>query len=145
MVPKAQIPCSTYDKVFLPAQKTRRLVQQDFDRVFIQSNLLSHKSSAVENGVHVILTPCAMSSAPTIEDCLPDSDKREDDDTDKHTGAVDSYVNDVMTIPASLAGIPAISVPFGKSEGLPVGLQLLGQYGYDRFLLEIANKLSKST
>ncbi|KAI8142544.1 amidase signature domain-containing protein [Fennellomyces sp. T-0311] len=134
----------TYDKVFLPAQKTRRLIQQDFDRVFRQANLLNHGKSVEENGVHVILTPCAMSPAPTIEECLPDSDKQEGDDTSKHNGAVDTYVNDVMTIPASLAGIPAISVPFGESEGLPVGLQLLGQYGYDRFLLEIAAKLFRA-
>ncbi|KAI9490033.1 amidase signature domain-containing protein [Zychaea mexicana] len=136
----------TYDKTFLPAQKARRLVQQDFDGVFSQANVLQKSSGMqqMDGGVHVLLTPCAMSPAPTIEDCLPDSDNK-DGTIEKHNGAVDTYVNDVMTIPASLAGIPAISVPFGQSEGFPVGLQLLSQYGYDQFLLKMAEILTIAT
>ncbi|KAI9245897.1 amidase signature domain-containing protein [Phascolomyces articulosus] len=141
----------TYDKNFLPAQKARRLVQQDFDRVFIQPNLLHDQEynslfdKEGEGRVHLLLTPCAMSPALTIDECLPESDMHDDQSSNKHNRAVDTYVNDVMTVPASLAGIPAISVPSGESNGLPIGLQLLSQYGYDQFLLEIANVFSSST
>ena len=118
--------------------------------MFSQSNLLHHDKNTETGkkktkGVHLLLTPSAMAPAPTIEKCLPDSDGRKDKTTGKnHNGAVDTYVNDVMTVPASLAGIPAISVPFGESNGFPVGLQLLGQYGYDQFLLEMAGILSSA-
>ncbi|KAI7856396.1 amidase signature enzyme [Circinella umbellata] len=137
----------TYDKNFLPAQKARRCVQEDFDKVFIQTNLLHDEkmTDTGKKGVHLLLTPSAMSPAPTIEECLPESDDPHDENRRKrHNGAVDTYVNDVMTVPASLAGIPAISVPFGKSNGFPVGLQLLGQYGYDQFLLEMADIFSSA-
>lgn len=52
------------------------------------------------------------------------------------------YLADIMTVPASLAGIPALSVPFGKtSTGLPVGIQLMGQQRSDALLLSLANTL----
>lgn len=121
---------STYDKHFLPAQKARRLVQQDFDQVFIQPNILNNRSqSGSYQTVHAILTPCAISAAPSIEECTTSQ------------SAAEPYLNDVMTVPASLAGLPAISVPFGESNGYPVGLQLITQYGYDRFLLQLAQRL----
>jgi aspartyl-tRNA(Asn)/glutamyl-tRNA(Gln) amidotransferase subunit A len=47
-----------------------------------------------------------------------------------------------MTLPANLAGIPAVTVPF-KDEQYPIGLQLLGQYGYDKFVLRVADIMSK--
>ncbi|KAL1932961.1 hypothetical protein VTP01DRAFT_8639 [Rhizomucor pusillus] len=120
----------TYDKHFLPAQKARRLVQQDFDQVFIQPNILNNRSqSGSYQTVHAILTPCAISAAPSIVECTTSQ------------SAAEPYLNDVMTVPASLAGLPAISVPFGESNGYPVGLQLITQYGYDRFLLQLAQRL----
>lgn len=50
-----------------------------------------------------------------------------------------------MTVPANLAGVPAISVPFGVSpeDGLPVGLQLMAQYGDERTLLRVAAALEQ--
>lgn len=93
----------------------------------------------------MILVPSATSEPPRIEDCVPESDQQENDGIDKQNSAVETYVNDVLTIPASLAGLPAISVPVGKGQdGFPVGLQLLGQYGYDRFILRMADILSRA-
>lgn len=89
--------------------------------------------------VHAIITPSAITTAPTIPNCIPEAD-----DPTQHTKvkAVDAFVNDVMTVPASLAGIPAITVPAGKSsvDGWPVGLQLLAQYGDEQTLLHIAKQ-----
>ncbi|KAI8372888.1 amidase signature enzyme [Radiomyces spectabilis] len=127
----------TYEKHFLPAQQTRRLIQRDFDDVFLSPNpLYSSKEAAAESmgtKAHVLLTPCGISSAPTIEES-------------RHSSRpVDAFVNDVMTVPASLAGLPAIAIPFAKSSdsGYPIGLQLLSQYGHDRSLLRIARVLSE--
>ncbi|KAI9323569.1 amidase signature domain-containing protein [Dichotomocladium elegans] len=130
----------TYEKSFLPAQKTRRLIQADFDEAFAMPNpLYSHVTplgrSRSRSGVHVIVTPCAISSAPEL---------RAIEDNVRQGGGVDTYVNDVMTVPASLAGLPAISVPFGKSteDNFPVGLQVVSQYGYDKVALRVADILS---
>ena len=50
--------------------------------------------------------------------------------------------NDIFTIPANLAGIPALSVPVGMgTAGMPIGMQFFGPHGHDAFLLELANVL----
>ena len=55
------------------------------------------------------------------------------------------YLADIMTVPASLAGLPALSVPAGKTDdGLPVGVQLIGDYKTDAALLELAGKLEEA-
>ena len=52
------------------------------------------------------------------------------------------YLADIMTVPASLAGLPALSVPAGKTdEGLPVGVQLIGDYMTDAALLKLAREM----
>jgi aspartyl-tRNA(Asn)/glutamyl-tRNA(Gln) amidotransferase subunit A len=52
------------------------------------------------------------------------------------------YLEDVMTVPPSMAGLPAISVPAGKNkEGLPIGVQLVGPRQSDQILLNIASEL----
>ena len=89
-----------YDAYYLKAQQVRRLIRQDFDTVF--------------QGVDALLTPATPTPAFTLG-------QRSDD-------PVAMYLNDVFTVPASLAGLPAISVPAGLSEdGLPVGLQVIGR------------------
>ncbi|CAO3638387.1 unnamed protein product [Mucor hiemalis] len=124
----------TYEDLFLPAQSARRMIQNDFDSLFKQANLLynsPHNESidSVEK-VDVLLVPSATSDAPTLNSL------------DKNGGGIEEYINDVMTLPANLAGIPAITVPFGNN-GYPIGLQLLGQYGYDKSLLHIADIMMK--
>ncbi|CAO3696735.1 unnamed protein product [Umbelopsis ramanniana] len=129
-----------YEDHFLPAQKIRRLVQIDFNNVFCMPNpLLDDAVADLKNTskVHAIITPGAISTAPLISKCIP-----EVDDPTQHTNvkSVDGFIDDVMTVPASLAGIPAITVPAGKStvDGWPVGLQLLAQYGDEKTLLHVA-------
>ena len=89
-----------YDAYFTKAQKVRALIKQDFTRAFEQCDL--------------ILTPTAPSRGVR--------DRREDGDP------LAMYLNDVFAVPASLAGLPAMSVPGGLDEqGLPLGLHLIGR------------------
>jgi aspartyl-tRNA(Asn)/glutamyl-tRNA(Gln) amidotransferase subunit A len=48
------------------------------------------------------------------------------------------YLSDIYTTPASLAGLPAISIPCGEVDGLPIGLQIIGPQFYDELIFEIA-------
>lgn len=88
-----------YDAYYKKAQKVRRLIKQDFDNAF--------------NNVDVILTPTSPSVAFKIGEKTDDPIKM--------------YLSDIFTISANLAGIPGMSVPAGLSDGLPVGIQLLGK------------------
>ena len=126
------------DNYFIQAQKIRRLVQQDFDRVFAAQNpLLESQSSNGEQGVDVLLTPTAPTLPPTLAEL-------------KQQSAVERYMLDVFTVPASLAGLPALSVPVSFSEPTladregpetsGAGMQLIGQFGCDETVLE-AGKL----
>ncbi|ORY06837.1 Glutamyl-tRNA amidotransferase A subunit [Basidiobolus meristosporus CBS 931.73] len=126
---------NAYDQYFLQAQKIRRLIQEDFNQVFALPNRLSPTSASTKKhtnaDVHVLITPAAISTAPLVKDYQATKNP------------VDAYVNDVMTIPPSLAGIPAITVPFGISDvdGHPIGVQLLSQYGDEKTLLKVAAHL----
>jgi aspartyl-tRNA(Asn)/glutamyl-tRNA(Gln) amidotransferase subunit A len=89
-----------YDAYYLKAQRVRSLIARDFTRAF--------------EGCDVILTPTAPSDAFAI------GEKTED--------PITMYLNDVFTVPTSLAGLPGLSVPAGLSRrGLPLGLQVIGR------------------
>ena len=87
-----------YDAYYIKAQKVRRLIANDFDKAF--------------ESCDVLLTPTAPSAAFKLGENQDDP--------------VKMYLNDVFTIPASLAGAPAMSVPTGlNADGLPLGLQII--------------------
>lgn len=123
------------DNYFLQAQKVRRLVQEDFNRVFRRPNPLDkdYSPKMKEAGVDFIICPTAPTNAPTLEDLAKQ-------------GPVQSYMNDVFTVPASLAGLPAINLPskflrvndVGKPRPFHAGIQLIGQYGDDLSVLAAA-------
>jgi len=127
------------ENYFLLAQRVRRLVQRDFDRVFAVGNVLhgddggkgDADAKEQEEGVDVIVCPTAPSLPPTVEEVQRQS-------------AVEGYVNDVFTVPASLAGLPACSVPW-EVEGRTTGIQVMGQFGDDELVLDVASLLEKST
>jgi aspartyl-tRNA(Asn)/glutamyl-tRNA(Gln) amidotransferase subunit A len=106
-----------YDAYYLKAQRVRSLVMRDFATAFEQ--------------VDCLLAPTAPSAAFAIGENSDDP--------------VAMYLNDVFTVPASLAGLPAISVPAGLSgDGLPLGLQLIGRGFDERTVLRVAGVLEEA-
>jgi len=106
-----------YDAYYLKAQKVRALIQKDFNDAY--------------NQVDAILTPTAPSAAFAIGE-------NEDD-------PIKMYLNDVFTVPASLAGLPGISVPVGLSgDGLPLGLQILGKAFDEETVLKVGHVLEQA-
>lgn len=115
------------DNYFVQAQRVRRLVQGDFNAVFgLGHPFLSASVSAgpKPDGVDVLVCPTAPSPPPALSN-LGDS--------------LDAYTNDVFTVPASLAGLPAVSVPVGD-----VGVQVIGQYGDDSLVLDVGSLVTDS-
>ena len=102
-----------YDAYYAKAQKARTLIKQDFLKAFEKCD--------------AILTPTSPTTAFKIGE--------------KSDDPLAMYLNDIYTASANLAGIPGINVPCGlSSEGLPVGLHLLGKYWSENVLLNLANK-----
>ncbi len=106
-----------YDAYYLQAQKVRNLIYQDFKRAY--------------ETVDVILAPTTTGTAFKFGDNSDDP--------------VAMYLNDIYTIAANLAGIPAMSLPCGFSEGLPVGFQLMGNYFDEARLLNVAHQYQQAT
>ena len=105
-----------YDAYYIKAQKVRRLIAEDFEKVFTQCDAL--------------LTPTAPSAAFEIG-------MNEDD-------PVKMYLNDVFTIPASLAGLPGMSVPAGlDAKGLPLGLQVIGRPWDEQTVLRVGHAIER--
>ena len=99
-----------YDAYYRQAQKVRRLIKDDFQRIF--------------NDVDFILTPTTPNEAFKIGDKLD---------------PISMYKNDIYTVPTSPAGLPGISIPSGLStNGLPLGIQFIGNYFEEKKLLQIA-------
>ena len=106
-----------YDAYYLQAQKVRTLIARDFQRVF--------------EDVDVLLTPTTPSEAFATGD--------------KSNDPIAMYSNDVFTVPASMAGLPGISVPVGLSQaGLPFGLQLIGKAFDEEMILRVAEVLESA-
>lgn len=122
------------DNYFIQAQKIRRMVQKDFDSVFRMPNPLQSDAHVVENGVDLIICPTAPTPPPHI-------------DYLESTTPIESYMNDVFTVPASLAGLPAISVRGPEHPDHPwtpeisIGMQVIGQYGDDYSVLYFAQNV----
>ena len=107
-----------YDAYYLQAQKIRRLIARDFDQAF--------------KSCDVILGPTAPTTAYQLGAKTDDP--------------VQMYLGDVFTIPAPLAGLPALSIPCGfDAAGLPVGLQLMGRHFSEALLLGAAHQYQQAT
>ncbi|XP_069134824.1 glutamyl-tRNA(Gln) amidotransferase subunit A, mitochondrial-like isoform X2 [Argopecten irradians] len=103
-----------YEQYFLKAQRVRRLIQDDFTQVF-------------NAGVDVLLTPTTLTDAPTY-DWFTAADNRTRNEQ-----------QDVFTQPINMAGVPAVTVPAGlTTQGLPIGLQFIGQMFKDKEMLTVA-------
>ena len=122
------------DNYFIQAQRVRRLVQRDFDQAFRMANPLHNNSeanTAGRTGVDFIVCPTAPTPPPMLSSL-------------KHSDPVATYMNDVFTVPASLAGLPVVSVPapprglHPDSDDELIGMQIVGQYGDDHAVLQFA-------
>jgi aspartyl-tRNA(Asn)/glutamyl-tRNA(Gln) amidotransferase subunit A len=106
-----------YDAYYLQAQKVRRMIADDFQQALKQCD--------------VIAGPAAPTTAWKIGEHGDDP--------------VADYLADIFTLPASLAGLPGMSVPAGFDAGMPVGLQLIGNYFGEAKLLNAAHRFQQAT
>ncbi len=106
-----------YDAYYVKAQKTRRLISNDFNRAFEQ--------------VDVIMGPAAPSTAFNIGELTDDP--------------ITMYLSDIYTIAVNLAGLPGMSIPAGFANNMPVGLQLIGKHFAESKLLNAAHQFQKQT
>ncbi|MES9823297.1 MAG: Asp-tRNA(Asn)/Glu-tRNA(Gln) amidotransferase subunit GatA [Candidatus Thiodiazotropha endolucinida] len=106
-----------YDAYYLKAQKTRHLISDDFKRAF--------------ETVDVIMGPTTPTTAFVLGEKMDDP--------------VTMYLNDIYTIATNLAGLPGISIPVQPVNGLPVGLQIIGNYFTEGKLLNVAHRLQAET
>lgn len=119
----ASLSADSYANFYLQAQKIRRMIVTEFNSVFrLEHPLLPSPAGSVD----YLLTPSCPTVAPANSDIA-------------HMSAIETHAVDVMTVPASMAGLPALSIPYGQdSRGLPIGLQLIGQYGDDEGVIQAA-------
>lgn len=106
-----------YDAYYLQAQRIRRLIANDFVAAF--------------KSCDVILGPTAPTPAFRIGEKISDP--------------VQMYLFDIYTISVNLAGLPGLSLPCGQAAGLPVGLQLIGNYFSEARLLNVAHRFQQAT
>jgi aspartyl-tRNA(Asn)/glutamyl-tRNA(Gln) amidotransferase subunit A len=106
-----------YDAYYLKAQKVRTLIKRDFDQVFERFD--------------AVITPTSPNVAFELGAKTQDP--------------LAMYLNDLFTIPTSLAGLPGISVPAGFASGLPVGLQVIGKALDESTVLRIAHAYEQAT
>lgn len=106
-----------YDAYYLKAQKVRTLIKRDFDQIFEKYD--------------VVIGPTAPTTAFKLGSQVDDP--------------LTMYLNDILTIPVSLAGVPAISVPCGFADGMPVGLQIIGKPFDESTVLRAAHAFEQHT
>ena len=106
-----------YDAYYRKAQQIRRLIKQDFERAFSE--------------VDMILGPTTPGSAFRIGEKVDDPKGL--------------YLQDIYTAPANLAGLPALSMPAGFSESMPIGAQLIGNYFDEAKVLKVAHRYQQIT
>lgn len=106
-----------YDAYYKKAQKVRTLIKQDFENVFEKYD--------------VIVGPTTPTPAFRIGENIADP--------------LTMYVNDILTIPVNLAGVPAISVPCGFTQGLPLGLQIIGRHFDESTVYKVAHAFEQAT
>ena len=106
-----------YDEYYMRALRIRRIIRDNFNEAFKE--------------VDFILSPTSPSTAFNIGE--------------KTSNAVEMYLSDVYTTPVNLAGLPAISIPTGFANKLPVGMQIIGNYFTESKILDVANLYQKET
>lgn len=129
---------AAFENYFIKAQVIRRLIQHDFNRVFSRSHpLRDFRQGGIDSNekFDVLITPTVQSLPPKLKDLAKEE-------------ATAAYSSDVLTVPSSLAGLPAINVPVpyrsvGENDSdIPtVGMQIIAQYGDDELVFAAARAI----
>ena len=106
-----------YDAYYIQAQKVRRLITEDFKRAFEK--------------VDILIAPTTPTTAFKLNS--------------KNKNPIDMYLSDIYTTAVNLAGLPAISVPIGFSDGLPMGMQIIGPHMGESKILNVAHQYQTKT
>ncbi|GAH97828.1 unnamed protein product, partial [marine sediment metagenome] len=106
-----------YDAYYLKAQKVRTLIRQEFDQAFDKFNAL--------------ITPTSPTTPFKIGEKIDDP--------------LQMYLSDICTLPINIAGLPAISIPAGFADGLPIGMQIIGKPFAEETILKIAYAYQQAT
>jgi aspartyl-tRNA(Asn)/glutamyl-tRNA(Gln) amidotransferase subunit A len=106
-----------YDAYYLKAQQLRHLISDDFKKAYEK--------------VDVIMAPATPETAFNIGE--------------KSDDPISMYLSDIFTIAVNLAGIPAMSIPVGFAKGMPVGMQIMGNYFEEARLLNVAHQYQQVT
>ncbi len=106
-----------YDAYYLKAQKVRTLIRREYDEAFSRYDAL--------------ITP----TSPTVPFKIGE----------KTADPVQMYLSDVCTLPINIAGVPAISIPAGFADGLPIGMQIIGKHFNEETILKIAYAYEQAT
>ena len=122
----AELTGSEFNNTYLKALHLRHLLRDELSRTFRIENVLSAKKARSE-GIDLLLHPTAVQTAPLLSAAKGKSE----------------YQQDLLTVPASLAGLPAMSVPAGSSDGLPIGMSLMGQWGMENTVFAVGKHIEK--
>ena len=106
-----------YDAWYLKAQKVRTLIRQEFDQAFSRFDAL--------------VTPTSPTTPFKIGEKVDDP--------------LQMYLSDVCTLPINIAGLPAVSIPAGFVDGLPVGMQIIGRPFSEETILKVAHAFQQVT
>lgn len=106
-----------YESVYKKAQRARMLVAQDFAKAFEQYD--------------VLIGPAAPTTAPALGA--------------KDADIVTKYMSDILTVPINLAGLPSMSIPCGFADGLPIGLQIIGNHFNEETIYQVGYAFEQAT
>ena len=107
-----------YDALYGQATKARTILRNEFENILEQ--------------VDFIVGPTTVSTAPLVGETVEED-------------AVETYYGDILTTVANLVGAPALNIPVGFSEGMPVGMQLIGNYFDEATLYQVGHAFEKAT
>ncbi|ADV24331.1 aspartyl-tRNA(Asn)/glutamyl-tRNA (Gln) amidotransferase subunit A [Cryptococcus gattii E566] len=123
-----------FNNTYLKALYIRRCLKKDYQAIFRIPYPLSSSSAVLSpDGVDFIIHPTAICTAPTTNPTGKDSGQKEA-----------TYIQDLLNVPASLAGLPSMSVPAGRGpDGWPIGVAITGQWGMEDLVFRLGRTIEK--
>ncbi|CCE73076.1 Piso0_000090 [Millerozyma farinosa CBS 7064] len=120
---------------YLKATEVRKMLVKELNQVFSTQHMLFSDDKPSSSGCDVLISPTYTSIPCTLDEYHNMNEEN----------FLNNYINDILTVPASLAGVPAISVPYQKQNTpeakIPEAIQIIAQHGNDEFLLDFTKEL----